>query len=198
MALLAAYLLGCVQTGYYLVRFSTGQDLRKTGSGSTGARNAGRVLGRKGFLIVLIGDTVKGALAVFTSQWLGTSPLTAAAALVAVSVGHVWPIQLKFSGGRGVATGLGSLAMFDLRLLGILLAVTAVAYAAGRRFQVAGIAGFAVLPFAAWFLRMPRAEAAAVACMSIIVLFAHRSHITCWVKSASGAGSEPAVKHGDQ
>ncbi len=59
---LGSYVLGCFTTGYYLVRWRTGQDLRGLGSGSVGAKNAGRVLGAMGFLLTLTGDLAKGAL----------------------------------------------------------------------------------------------------------------------------------------
>ena len=60
-----SYVLGCYSTGYYLVRKRTGQDIRELGSGSTGARNAGRALGRSGFLLTMAGDLAKGGLAVW-------------------------------------------------------------------------------------------------------------------------------------
>ena len=178
-----AYLLGCVQTGYYLVLFLTGQDLRRIGSGGTGARNAGRVLGRRGFIITLFGDVGKGALAVAMAVWLCASPWAIAAALVAVTVGHVWPIQLRFSGGRGVAVGIGALAVYDPRLLGVLAAVTLISFAVVRRFQVSGLAGFAAVPFAAGCFRLPIEATVGVGCLSVIVLFAHRSHIARWLRS---------------
>jgi len=56
---LASYVLGCISTGYYLVRFRTGHDIRTLHSGSTGARNVGRVLGRTGFIVTLAGDLAK-------------------------------------------------------------------------------------------------------------------------------------------
>ena len=69
---LEAYVLGCFATGYYLVRARTGKDLRTIESGSIGARNAGRVLGKTGFAITLLGDFGKGALAVWIArEWTG-------------------------------------------------------------------------------------------------------------------------------
>jgi len=65
---LAAYALGCLTTGYYLVRRRTGQDLRILGSGSIGARNVSRLLGWRGFLVTVLGDFGKGALAVWAAR----------------------------------------------------------------------------------------------------------------------------------
>ncbi len=182
--IVAAYGLGCAQTGYYLVRSLTGQDLRRTGSGGTGARNAGRVLGRKGFALTLLGDTGKGALAMALAAWLHASPWAAAAALVAVAAGHVWPAQLRFSGGRGVAVALGALAVYEPRLLGVLAAVALFGCLAGRDFQISGLCGFAALPFGAAWLGLSGAEQAGVGCLSLLVLFAHRSHIVRWLRPA--------------
>jgi glycerol-3-phosphate acyltransferase PlsY len=197
LAVVMAYALGCVQTGYYLVLALTGRDLRRIGSGATGARNAGRVLGRKVFFFTLIVDAGKGALAVAGTIWLGASPMTTAMALAAVAVGHVFPVQLRFSGGRGVAVGLGALAVFDPRLFAILVAVTVCVWVASRRFQAAGLAGFAAAPFAAWFLRLPAEALAGVGCLSLIVLFAHRSRIADWLRPAPEAGDGPTVHLGD-
>ena len=195
--LVVAYLLGCVQTGYYLVRSLTGQDLRRTGSGGTGARNAGRVLGRKGFVLTLLGDTGKGALAMAVAAWLNAAPWAVAAALVAVSAGHVWPVQLRFSGGRGVAVGLGALAVYEPRLLGVLAVVTLLGWVVSRRFQISGLAGFAVLPFAGWYLGLPGAALAGIGGMSLIVLFAHRSHLARCLRRAPETGDGGCSPSGD-
>ncbi|MDD2599615.1 MAG: glycerol-3-phosphate acyltransferase [Kiritimatiellae bacterium] len=192
-----AYVVGCVQTGYYLVLALTGQDLRRVGSGSTGARNAGRVLGLKGFLFTLCIDAGKGALAVAVPIWFGASPLASATALVAVAVGHVWPIQLRFCGGRGVAVGLGGLAVFDPRLLGMLVGITLFAWVVSRCFQFSGVAGFAAIPFAAWFFELPGEALAGVVGLSLLVLFTHRSHISGWLRPVPAAGDRSAARPGD-
>ncbi len=164
------------------------------GSGGTGARNAGRVLGRKGFVLTLLGDTAKGALAMALAAWLHASPWAAAAALVSVAAGHVWPAQLRFSGGRGVAVALGALAVYEPRLLGVLAAVTLLGYLTGCRFQSSGLIGFAALPFAAGWLSLPGAELSGISVLSVLVLFAHRSHIARWlrpVQAANGGAAAP-------
>src|SRR5262245_47825821 len=113
---LSAYFLGCFATGYYVVRSRTGADLRELGSGSIGARNAGRVLGFYGFLITFLGDFLKGALAILATRHFAHDPRSVDVAFLAVVAGHVWPLQLRFRGGKGVATSLGALAVYDFRL----------------------------------------------------------------------------------
>jgi glycerol-3-phosphate acyltransferase PlsY len=70
LALCAAYAIGCVATGYYLVRIGAGQDIRLAGSGGTGARNVSRVLGRRAAAMTIMGDAGKGALAVVLANWI--------------------------------------------------------------------------------------------------------------------------------
>src|SRR4051812_39893298 len=93
---LCAYLLGCFTAGYYLVRMRTGLDIREVGSGSVGARNVSRVLGAGGFLLTLLCDFGKGALAVWAARHYVPDERLAALAMVAVVIGHIWPLPLRF------------------------------------------------------------------------------------------------------
>ena len=100
---LAAYALGCFTTGYYLVRLRLGQDIHDSGSGSVGARNVGRLLGWRGFLLTVLGDFGKGALAVWAARHFTMDDRLVLLAMLAVVAGHVWPMQLRFRGGKGMA-----------------------------------------------------------------------------------------------
>jgi len=143
---IAAYSLGCLTTGYYLVRSRTGRDLRELGSGSVGARNVGRFCGASGFLITLLCDFGKGVVAVWCTQYLTGDKQLSAVALLAATVGHIWPLQLGLRGGKGVATALGGLAMYDLRLLLWLVCFFAVGLVIFRKSVVAGLLAFLLLP----------------------------------------------------
>ncbi|HRA30998.1 MAG TPA: glycerol-3-phosphate 1-O-acyltransferase PlsY, partial [Thermomicrobiales bacterium] len=107
-ALLIAYLLGTLPTGYLLTRFIAGVDLRSIGSGGTGATNAQRALGTRWGIIVLVVDLLKGVAAILLARWLGVAELWVSLAGVAVVAGHCWPVWLRFRGGKGVATGAGA------------------------------------------------------------------------------------------
>src|SRR6266511_3032112 len=113
LMLLVGYALGCFTSGYYLVRWRTGDDIRLIGSGSVGATNVGRVLGRPGFLLTVLGDFFKGLFAVWLARYFQLKPTGVMLVMIAVSAGHIWPVQLWFRGGKGVATSLGALMMFD-------------------------------------------------------------------------------------
>lgn len=111
-----AYLLGSIPTGYLIVKKLKGIDIRKTGSGSTGATNVKRILGTKWFFTVMILDALKGALAVLIAlkyynfvvieQLYGLTPVLAA---LFVILGHSKSVFLKFTGGKSVATGVGTI-----------------------------------------------------------------------------------------
>src|SRR5215471_4498386 len=90
--LLGAYILGCFTTGYYLVRLLTGRDIRENGSGSVGARNVSRVLGKTGFTLTLLVDFAKGALVVQLARHFTTEDCLVILAMMAVVAGHIWPI----------------------------------------------------------------------------------------------------------
>ena len=92
LMILAAYFAGGISPGYILVRTLRGIDLRTVHSGSLGARNAGRVLGRKGFYATLVVDILKGFVIVLAARFLGFAPVVVGAVTVAVIAGHLWPL----------------------------------------------------------------------------------------------------------
>ena len=169
----ASYLLGCVSPGYLLVRRATGADLRASHSGSTGARNAGRVAGPRIAAAVFLIDLLKGAAAVVIANAAGLSTAETASCAFAVVAGHVLPVQLRFRGGRGLSTALGAMLVLDpwVALCGSAAAVAVAATT--RRFTIAGIAVTVAAPVAAWLLGAPDAELAAVSAMAVLIAAAH-------------------------
>ena len=108
LAAIAAYAIGCLVGAYYVVRLRSGRDIRATGSGNAGARNVLRSGDRVSAAITLAWDIVKGALAVLLAQRIAHNDVATGVAIVAVVVGHIWPAQLRFAGGKGVATTIGA------------------------------------------------------------------------------------------
>jgi glycerol-3-phosphate acyltransferase PlsY len=189
---LEAYLLGCFATGYYLVRARTGKDLRKIESGSIGARNAGRVLGKTGFAATVLGDFTKGALAVWIAEkWTGDSHL-ALLALLAVVLGHLWPVQLRFQGGKGVSSSLGALLVFDYRMVVIFTLLFLVGFVLMRKTLLPGMLAFACLPMGAWMFNCDNFTVALLTILVALILFAHRRNLTeeFAVLAARGGGHQ--------
>lgn len=104
------YLLGNIQTGLIVGRLSGNVDLRKFGSGSSGATNALRVLGHHAGAMTLLGDFLKGVLAAGVASLIGGWHGGMVGAVFVV-VGHIWPVFFSFHGGKGVATSLGALLL---------------------------------------------------------------------------------------
>jgi glycerol-3-phosphate acyltransferase PlsY len=195
----ASYVLGCFSTGYYLVRKRTGQDIRELGSGSTGARNAGRVLGRRGFWLTMAGDMAKGGLVVWTALALTGNDRVALLGLLAVTAGHVWPAQLGFRGGKGVSTSLMGVLIYDWRLALIYCLVFAAAKAVMRRSVASSLAGFAALPAASCWLGADPAQTWEISVLAGVILVAHHRNVVegiaeLWFRRGVGPRSDQSVK----
>jgi glycerol-3-phosphate acyltransferase PlsY len=165
-----SYLLGSIPFGYVLVRIFRGEDIRQTGSGNIGATNVARS-GAKGLGIATLAlDALKGALAVYLAGLLVGSkyPLCqehlelyfcvpvlrfkAEAALFAV-LGHVFPIWLRFKGGKGVATALGVFCVLFPKAILVALAIFILVVAVTRYVSLGSILGAIAFPVAACFMQ---------------------------------------------
>ncbi len=177
ICILIAYLLGGICTGYYLVRIRLKLDVREQGSGGVGARNVGRILGKPGFIITLLGDSLKGLVAVLLAHKFEIDESAISLVLVAAIAGHIWPLPLQFRGGRGIATAIGAYLAYDPILALLLLGITLVLMAFRRGFIISGLAAFLLLPLVAYVLGMPGHTVAALAGASAIILFSHRERI---------------------
>jgi len=170
----ACYLVGCVAGGYYLVRLRTGRDIRTIGSGTVGARNVSSVLGAPGFVATLLWDLTKGCVAVWTVRKFSGDERLVALALLAVVVGHIWPVQLRFHGGKGVGTSLGGLLVYDWSLVVAYGLVFLVPFAFMRKTVLPGLIAYACLPLASLFLKHDPMKVVAVSFLAAFVLIAHR------------------------
>ncbi len=177
LMLLVGYALGCFTSGYYLVRWRTGDDIRLIGSGSVGATNVGRVLGRPGFLLTVLGDFFKGLFAVWLARYFQLKPTGVMLVMIAVSAGHIWPVQLWFRGGKGVATSLGALMMFDSSIAFTFAALFLATCAVLRNFVLAGLLAFALTPLALFAADYSLDSVFGVSAMALLILIAHRRNI---------------------
>ena len=190
-----AYLLGCFNTGYYLVRLRTGQAIRTLISGNTGSRNVGRLLGTGGFIVTFIGDAGKGVATVWCVQHMGGGHLLATIALLAATAGHIWPVQLGFRGGKGFATFAGGMIFLEPLVLLAGLTLCAVLYPVVRGTTRAGLITLAFSPIIMAIERLrdsaPLAtpDFAFYCVLAGMVLFAHRPNIR---KECCTRGSDAA------
>ncbi|MEI8294915.1 MAG: glycerol-3-phosphate 1-O-acyltransferase PlsY [Alphaproteobacteria bacterium] len=170
-ALLITYTIGSIPFGYILSLVFGGKDIRTQGSGNIGATNVYRNLGKTLAFLTLLGDVLKGALPFYLFP--ETDPRLLLAAVV---VGHVFPVWLKFNGGKGVATSLGALlAGFPIVGSGVALLWLLVAVLS-KTSSLAALIAFATAPLWAWFFYSP-AAALYMAGLWGFLLWTHRTNI---------------------
>src|SRR5579863_2971537 len=175
-----SYLLGSIPFGYLLIRIFRGQDIRRTGSGNIGATNVSRTSPILGGLTLLL-DAGKGLAAVVLTRILfpGQTELLGAAAFAAI-VGHVFPIWLKFRGGKGVATAVGSFAVVVPKTVLLAVAVFLVLFLAFRYVSLASILTVALFPLLAWVLQPNSGNLPVLAFMtaaSLLIISKHHENI---------------------
>ncbi len=153
IAVIIAYLLGSIPSAYIVTRLATGKDIRRLGGGNVGARNVLREVGKWASVGVGIFDVGKGIAAVAIAHWLlGAPQFFVLAAAVAAVVGHIWSVYLKFTGGNGLATGIGVLAMLMTRELLIALAVALLLVVITRNPVLSVNISLLSVPISGWFL----------------------------------------------
>ena len=190
LVLLAAYLLGSIPSGYLAGRWCAGIDLRQLGSGSTGATNVLRQVGKGPALVVFLVDVLKGTAAVLLAKALlgnGAHGWVVAAGLGALA-GHSWPLWLGGKGGKAVATGLGMLLglvpAVGLACFGIFLAL----FSFSRIVSLASLGAAFSLPLLMLAAGAPPAYLALGLLAGLLVIWRHRTNLQRLL-----AGTEPRV-----
>lgn len=195
LSLLLAYVLGSIPSGYLAARWLKGVDIRTLGSGSTGATNVLRQVGKGPALVVFLVDVFKGTGAVLLAKLLlnsnGTSAISdwwvVGAGLAALS-GHIWPVWLGWRGGKAVATGLGMLLGLawpvGLACFGVFLTVISLF----RIVSLSSVVAALSLPVLMWAASEGTAYLSVAIIAMVLVVWRHRSNIKRLL-----AGSEPRI-----
>lgn len=176
-----AYLIGSIPTGYLIVKAKTNQDIRKTGSGSTGATNVKRVLGKKWFFIVMFLDAIKGAIPVilatlFVTSYssIGLAPVLAA---IAVLIGHSKPIFLGFKGGKSVASGVGTILALCFPVGIIIAVIWSITAYVSKYVSLASIIALCLSPVLMYLFKQPVAYIAYCLLGALYISWLHRENI---------------------
>ena len=183
---LTSYIIGSIPTGYIIVKTFTGQDIRTIGSGSTGATNVKRVMGKKWFFITLLLDAFKGALpvvltAIFAKTFteIGLLPVLAS---IAVILGHSKSIFLKFTGGKSVASGVGTILALNWQVGLIIAAIWAAITFFSRYVSVGSIIALSLSPLIMWSFKAPIAYVFYCAIGALYIIWLHRENIKRLIK----------------
>ena len=182
------YLLGAIPSGYLAGRLLKGIDLRDYGSGSTGATNVLRNVGKGPALVVFLIDVGKGALAVLLAKSVGLNDWLQVLAGLSALAGHIWPVWLDWKGGKAVATGLGMFLGLawpvGLACFGLFMAVISIFRIVSLSSVVAAIG----LPLLMLLSGGSSAYVVVSLMASLMVLWRHRSNIERLL-----AGTEPKI-----
>jgi glycerol-3-phosphate acyltransferase PlsY len=189
LCVIGGYLLGSIPFGVIVTRLGGAGDLRKIGSGNIGATNVLRTGRRDLALITLIGDGGKGAAAVLLAGWIFKSAEAAALAGGAAFLGHLFPVWLRFKGGKGVATFFGVLIAIAWPA-GLLAGATWLAMAAiFRMSSLAALTAAALAPLYVFLTgQTPEAKLWLAAFMAVLIFVRHHENIGRLLK-----GQEPRL-----
>lgn len=186
IAIIMGYLIGSIPTGYLIVKAKTGEDIRKVGSGSTGATNVKRVLGKDWFFIVMLLDAIKGALpvvlAILFLPAYAKYGITPVAAAIAVLLGHSKSIFLGFTGGKSVASGVGTILALNLFVGLCVAAIWGVITWVSKYVSLGSIIALALSPFIMWAFKQPMGYIAYCAIGALYIIWLHRENIKRLVK----------------
>ena len=192
LALAIGYLLGSIPFGLLLTRAVGGPDIREIGSGNIGATNVLRT-GRKGLAAAtLLCDALKGTAAVLLTAHYA-APDAALVAGLGAFLGHLFPVWLKFKGGKGVAVYIGVLIGFYWPAALIFIAIWLAVAALSRYSSLAALVASALIPLALWGLGQPSA-AALFLLLSALLWIMHRANIGRLLQGSEGKiGAKPAA-----
>jgi glycerol-3-phosphate acyltransferase PlsY len=181
----AGYLAGSVPFGVLVTRVFAGQDVRAAGSGNIGATNVARVAGKGLGALVLALDAAKGAVPVWLAVRLSPElPLLHVAVAAAAFLGHVFPVWLRFQGGKGVATALGVLLVLLPESAGLGFVVWLVVLATTRISSVGSLLGALVAVTSAFFFGRPLPYALLGVGLLAAMLWTHRGNLSRLLRRA--------------
>jgi len=182
--ILGAYLCGAIPTGVILSKIVAGVDIRKYGSHNIGATNVYRMLGMRLGVLTLLGDVLKGFLPVYlVSMLTGAETWTAVAAL-ATFTGHLYPVYLRFSGGKGVATALGVFLLLSPGIVAVLILIFVVIVSVFRYVSLGSITAASAAPILMCVVpySYPTPYILAATVMALMIIYRHKENIKGIIK----------------
>ena len=180
-----AYILGSVPSGF-LIGALSGVDVRSSGSGNIGATNVARLLGKSLGLLTLVADGGKGYIPVFFAQYLEMSDVVIALVAAAAFLGHLYPLFLRFKGGKGVATAFGALLAIAPTAPAALAIIFAIGVFASRMVSVGSVAAALAAPIALWAFSDGPVFVVLGVFLGLMVIVRHRENL-----KRLRAGTEP-------
>lgn len=197
-AVIAAYLIGSLSFAVIVSKYYGMDDPRTYGSGNPGATNVLRSGKKKAAALTLLGDALKGLVAVVLARCLQDaltlSDITIAVVAVAALVGHMWPLFFGFKGGKGVATALGVLLALSPATALVCAAIWLVMAFGFKVSSLAALAATVAAPLVAFWLMPSPSWAWATVVIAVLVLYRHKSNIQNLLQGKEGKIGDKADK----
>ena len=175
LAFISAYITGSISFAYIAGKMK-GLDLRKEGSGTLGARNVKRVVGKGAAFAVLLLDLIKGAGAVYLASLISESDQASMTGWLGVICGHGWSLFLRFKGGKGLASSVGALLVISPLILASELALGGILFLLSRQVYLSATLMAALLPLFVYLFGTPETFAVSIP-VSVVILILHRQNI---------------------
>jgi glycerol-3-phosphate acyltransferase PlsY len=177
LVIVAAYLLGSIPFAFMLARRWGAHDLRRVGSGNLGAANVMRASGVAAGVMVAALDMAKGAASVWLAERLSTNAAAPAAAGLAAIAGHIYPLWLRFRGGKGVATACGVFSVLTPLAVPPALAIFTAVVWLTRYISVGSLLASLALPPIAYAIGSPAPAVIGAVVSAAVIVFRHRSNL---------------------
>ncbi|API93602.1 MULTISPECIES: glycerol-3-phosphate acyltransferase [Virgibacillus] len=176
ISIVIAYIFGCLNGAYYIGKLYYRQDIRELGSTNAGARNAGRVFSRSAFIFTVVIDAIKVIIPlIIATKLLEMNSILIACMAIALLLGHLWPVQLGFRGGKGVVVYLAAalvLAPIPLLVCGVTILI---GYQIHKNLTLIAMIGFCTIPVGLLLLDRSIELTATFLIMLSIVVIMHRN-----------------------
>lgn len=181
LCIIIGYFIGCIQSAYLVGRFMGHIDIREHGSGNAGSTNVLRVMGKKAGAITFIVDVLKTVLAVVICRLIFKTDdkimITMYAGL-GVIIGHMWPVFLKFRGGKGVASAIGlSIAILDWRIIVISFGIGIISMIVSRYVSASSILFSISLPILLTIFNYPMEDIVIATILMLLIVYKHIPNI---------------------
>jgi glycerol-3-phosphate acyltransferase PlsY len=177
LLIIASYFIGAIPTGVVLARAFSGKDIRQEGSGNIGATNVTRVLGKKLGALTLAGDLLKGFLPVWIGSYLLSSLNVVCLMGLAAFLGHLFPVYLRFKGGKGVATALGVFLYFAPLVILIEVVVFAALVGIWKYVSLGSLIAAAAMPLLLLLFASPKPVVLLSIAFALLIFIKHKANI---------------------
>jgi glycerol-3-phosphate acyltransferase PlsY len=172
--------------GFVVSKVLYHSDIRLQGSGNVGARNAGRIHGKTAFVLIFLGDAVKGAIVIMIARYLDFSEPIQLLGLSLAIVGHIKPITLGFNGGKGISTFIGGIIIFEPLLVPVIVLAFLMLYLFTKSFTFSGLGAFLFIPVFLFLNHYRWENWLLVVAILVIIFLAHTENIKERLKKIGG------------